>query len=122
MANSDIIGCMRSTGNLHHRLTHCQGCWTDKVSADSEHTIGRLGICPPLQSEGFTDDPFQPVSPDRALDVAMNTDSHPLGAIFARAMNKGKAFTVQAPAAAIHPIELPSLAEMGFFREAKLTQ
>lgn len=113
---------MRSTGKLHHRLAHRQGCRTDKVSTDSEHTVSRLGIHPPLQSERFTDDPFQPVSPDCALDVAVDTDPYPLGAIVAWAMNKGKASTMQAPAAAINPIELPSLAKMGFFREAKLTQ
>lgn len=113
---------MRSTGKLHYRLAHRQRRRTDKISANSEHAVSRLGIHAPLQAEGFTDDSFQPVSPYRTLDVAVDTDAHPLGAIFAGAMNKGEAFSMQASSITINPIKLPSFAQMGVFREAKFTQ
>ncbi len=95
---------------------------TGKIRTDGKNNIcsGRILFLP--EPERLADDPLEAISLHCAPDLPMDTYTKPAGLRCIRPTDQGETSTVQAPAAAVHLVKLPSLTQQGAFQKSESGQ
>ena len=112
MFNSDLM-VAPLTGNEGNGLTYGARRKEGKSWFDRKDNIRTRRIQIPLETEGFPDDPFDPVPVHRPFDFPVHADSDSAAAFCICTTDQSEPLAVQSLSLAVNPVKLPTFPNQG---------